>query len=143
MSREPFSGPVLLYDGTCGFCAGSVQFVLKHDRRRTLRFAALDSAYGREILERHPEIAGIDSVLWVEPPDAPDSSEVVFVRSLAALEVARYLGGVWRAAALARVIPGPLRDAVYRVVARHRHRLSRGGPACFVPASEERARFLA
>ena len=36
-----YDHPILLYDGTCGFCAESLQLVLRHDRRRTLRFAAL------------------------------------------------------------------------------------------------------
>ena len=51
--------PVLLYDGTCGFCAESVQLVLRHDRRGALQFAALDSSFGRAVLARHPEIAAV------------------------------------------------------------------------------------
>jgi predicted DCC family thiol-disulfide oxidoreductase YuxK len=136
------SGPVLLYDGTCGLCSDSVQFVLTHDRGRTLRFAALDSAFGRDVLRRHPEIVHIDSVVWVVPA-TDGSAETVTTQSAAALQVAAYLGGCWRAATIAQAIPSPLRDAVYRFVARHRHQFRRGGQECFVPSPEERARFLA
>jgi predicted DCC family thiol-disulfide oxidoreductase YuxK len=134
---ESMAGPVLLYDGTCGFCAESVQFVLRHDRRGLLRFAALDSAYGRRVLGRHPELRGFDSVLFVDP-----AQDKVAAHSSAALRVAAYLGGRWGLLRVARVIPSPIRDAVYRLVARHRHRLSAHGPQCLVPSAQDRARFL-
>ena len=139
---ETTSGPVLLYDGTCGFCAESVQFVLRHDRRGLLRFAALDSAYGRGVLDRHPELRGFDSVLYVEP-GMNGTPEQVVAHSSAALRVAEYLGGRWGLFRVARVIPSPIRDAVYRLVARHRHRLSAHGPQCVIPTAQDRPRFLA
>ena len=133
--------PVLLYDGTCGFCAESVQLVLRHDRRGTLQFAALDSAFGRGVLARHPEIGQVDSVVWYDPAHG-GSSERVLTRSAAALRVARYLGGPWRFAEVAAVIPRFLRDSLYDLVARHRHSLVPGGPQCLVPTPDQRARFL-
>jgi predicted DCC family thiol-disulfide oxidoreductase YuxK len=139
---ESIAGPVLLYDGTCGFCAESVQFVLRHDRRGLLRFAALDSAFGRGVMDRHPEVRGFDSVLFVEPL-LNGALEKVAAHSSAALRVAEYLGGRWGLLRVARVIPSPIRDAVYRLVARHRHRLSAHGPQCLVPSAQDRARFLA
>ena len=137
----PLTSPILLYDGTCGFCAESVQFVLARDRKGTLRFAALDSATGRAILERHPEVRGFGSVLFVEP-DYGATPERVFAHSTAALRVAAYLGGSWRLLQLARLVPSPIRDAVYRLIARHRHRLSANGPVCVIPSAQDRARFL-
>ena len=136
------AAPVLLYDGTCGFCAESVQLVLRNDRTGALRFAALDSAYGRDVMARHPEIRNIDSVLYVAP-GTDDTPERVFSHSTAALRVADYLGGWWRLFSLTRVIPRPIRDAVYRLVARHRHRLSASRPQCVIPSDRDRARFLA
>lgn len=135
------SGPVLLYDGTCGFCAESVQFVLRHDRAGTLRFAALQGAFGAEVRSRHPDLARVDSVVWVDPA-RDGSTERVLVRSDAALRVARYLGGRFHLARLAAVLPRPLRDAGYNLVARHRHRLLADGPSCLLPPPEVRRRFL-
>lgn len=134
-------GPVLLYDGTCGFCADSVQLVLRHDRRGDLKFAALDSTFGRAVLARHPELASVDSVVWYQAARGA-ADELVLTRSAAALRVAQYLGGAWRLAAVAGLIPGFLRDALYDAVARHRHQLGRGGQHCLVPTPEQRARFL-
>jgi predicted DCC family thiol-disulfide oxidoreductase YuxK len=140
MSDRP---ALLLYDGSCGFCARSVQFVLRHESgRRTLRFAALESEIGLEVRAGHPAIEGVDSVVWLESPDATDA-EVVLVRSAAVLRVLKYLGGVWRVvAALAAVVPRSLADAAYDFIARHRHKLTRGNPACLVPTPEQRSRFI-
>ena len=133
--------PVMLYDGTCGFCAESVQLVLRHDRKRTLRFAALQGAFGRDVRARHPELEGVDSVVWVEPP-AEGRPETVLVRSDAALRVARYLGGPFHLARAAKVLPRRVRDTAYGLVARHRHRLASGGPSCLIPPPDVRERFL-
>jgi len=132
---------VLLYDETCGFCARSVQLILRHDRRGTLRFAALQGAYGAEVRSRHPELAGIDSMVWVEPA-TPGNPERLWVRSGAALQMVRYLGGLWHVARAAGVLPRPLLDAAYNLIARHRHHLPGAHDTCLVPRPEIRARFL-
>lgn len=133
--------PVLLYDGSCGFCARSVQWLLGHDWRGTLQFAALEGAYGAAVLRRHPEIAGIDSMIWVDPA-TPGRPERVSVRSTAALRIVRYLGGLWRIALLGGVLPRPLRDAAYSLIARHRHHLIGARDICLVPGPDVRGRFL-
>lgn len=133
--------PVLLYDGTCGFCARSIQLILRHDRRGTLRFAALQGTYGAAVRSRHPELAGIDSMVWVEP-ETPGNPERVSVRSAAGLRIARYLGGIWQVALAARVVPRAVLDAAYNLIARHRHHLPGAHDMCLVPPPEIRTRFL-
>ena len=133
--------PVLLYDGTCGFCASSVQWVLRRDARGTLRFAPLQGETARPILARHSELAGVDSVVWVE--DSGGAGERVLTRSSAAIAVGWYLGGWWGMLATVAVgIPQSLRDWGYDLIARHRHQLTRNGPECLVPTAAERGRFL-
>ena len=134
--------PVLLYDGTCGFCDGAVQFVLRVDRRGDMRFAALESDFGEAVLRRHPELAGVDSVVYVENPD--QAGERVTVRSEAALHVADYLGGPWKAlGAVARVVPARVRDGLYDRFAAIRYRVFGRVDSCALPAPEVRARFIA
>jgi predicted DCC family thiol-disulfide oxidoreductase YuxK len=137
----PASGPILLYDGECGFCAGSVQFVLAHEApdRSTLRFAPLQGTLAARVRADHPVAAAADSVVWIET-DA-DGRERVAVRSTAALSALAYLGGGWRwLARVGRLVPRPVRDAAYDLVARHR--LSLAAPACHLPTPEQRRRFL-
>jgi predicted DCC family thiol-disulfide oxidoreductase YuxK len=138
------SGPtaaLLLYDGRCGFCAASVAFMLRHERQHTLRFATLEGAIGSEIRRRHPELEASDSVVWVDPP-AEGHAEQVFVRSVAALRAARYLGGPWHLLAVGHLLPRGIRDWIYDWIARHRHSLSAGGRQCFVPSPDQASRFL-
>src|SRR4051812_18152901 len=108
---------ILLFDGTCGFCAKNVQFVLQRERRRrTLRFAALQSEVGLAIRRRHPGLETVDSVVWVEPAATSDT-ETVYVRSVAVFRVLRYLGGPWGIlAAIGSVVPRVIRDWVYDFV---------------------------
>ena len=137
-ARGPKPVALLLYDGTCGFCASSVQWVLRHDRRGTLRFAPLQGETARPILGAHPELASVDSVVWV------GEGGEVRVRSDAAIAVGWYLGGIWATlATLAVGVPRGLRDRGYDLIARHRHKLTRNGPECLLPTAEERGRFLA
>jgi len=136
---DPLTAPLLFYDGDCAFCARSVQFLLRHDRRRTVRFAARQGEAGRALEARHPALRTVDSLLWL---DTLGGAERVAVRSDAALAAARYLGGGWALlAALGRVVPRSIRDAVYRLIARNRHRLT-GAAACVVFTPQERARVL-
>lgn len=136
---EPPATPVLLYDGDCGFCAGSVQLVLAQEppeRRTALRFAPLQGAYGRALRARHPVLDTTDSVLWHDP-----SRDEILVRSAAALAVCRHLGGGWALlAAVGALVPRPLRDWLYDQIARRR--LALAAPACLLPTPDERRRFL-
>jgi predicted DCC family thiol-disulfide oxidoreductase YuxK len=129
--------PLVLFDGVCGLCNRFVDFVLARDRGARLRFAPLQSEHGRALLAA----AGLD-------PDALDS--VVLVRggrayreSAAALRVLAELGLPWSLCAAALAIPAPLRDAVYRFVARNRYAWFGLRETCRLPTPEERTRFLA
>ncbi len=134
-------GPILVYDGTCGFCARSVRFVLQHDRRGTVRFAAREGEAGRAVRERHPDLKTVESLLWVDRDR--DGREVVYVYSDAVLQTARYLGGLYGVlASIGTLVPRVLRDPVYNAIARVRKRLMGGAAACHLPAPHELARML-
>jgi predicted DCC family thiol-disulfide oxidoreductase YuxK len=135
-----FAPPVLLYDGVCAVCNWAVQLILRYDPHGPLRFAALDSDFARAIVARHPDVADIDSVMFVDGPGEPD--ERVAVRSAAALRVVGYLGGPWRLLTVARVIPGPIRDWLYEGFAAVRYRVFGKYDACPLPPLEVRSRFI-
>lgn len=142
MTERTDIGPVLLYDGTCGLCHTTVRFILRRDRVGTLRFASLDGKYGRAVVRAHPELRVVDSVVWVESVRGATETRVA-VRSAAALEIARYLGGRWRWMSLVlRVVPRPLRDRAYDLVARHRHRLPGKAVERIVSPADVGDRFL-
>jgi predicted DCC family thiol-disulfide oxidoreductase YuxK len=129
--------PLLLYDGVCALCNGAVRFVLKRDAGHTVRFAPLQGDTAGRLLADRPELSGIDSMIWF------DADGRAFTRSAAALAIARHVGGGWATlGALARIVPVPVRDAVYDLVARVRYRVFGRYDACPVPPPEHRARFL-
>jgi predicted DCC family thiol-disulfide oxidoreductase YuxK len=132
---------LLLYDGTCGLCIASVQFVLAHESSKTLRFAALQGPIGAEVVRRHPRLSAVDSVIWFEPETA-SHPEMVLVKSDAVLRIAKYLGGWWRLFGVISLLPRSIRDAVYDFVARNRHRFPGKVEACVVPPPEARDRFI-
>jgi predicted DCC family thiol-disulfide oxidoreductase YuxK len=131
---------VLLYDGLCGFCNATVQFILRHESRPTLMFAALQGTFAAGVIERHPELKAVDSLVWVQA-NGPD--ERVRIRSSAALAVVRHLGGIWRTLMLFWLVPRPLRDWAYDLLARRRFRIFGRYGSCPVPGEAVRARFLA
>ena len=128
--------PVLLFDGVCNLCNASVQWVLKRDRRGVFRFAALQSEAGRALLrESGLSSENFDTVVLVDGPR-------VFTRSDAALEIVRRIGGPWSLLAVFKIVPRPVRNAVYDWVARHRYRWFGKTESCMIPQPEWAKRFI-
>lgn len=128
---------IVFYDGVCGLCDRSVRFLLQRDRRATLRFAPLqgDTACARSDLP-----AELRSVVFILRPNTPE--EQIYFRSDAALRLLDHVGGGWRIVSWLRLIPRPIRDAVYDFIASRRYRWFGKFDACRIPPPEWRARFL-
>ena len=141
MKQSSANYPVLLYDGVCGFCNKTVQMILDHDKRGQMRFAALQSEYGRAVKARNPELENVDSIVFIQPL-AGSGDERIFVRSDAALRVLRYLGGAWSLLLVFRIIPRPVRDFFYDLFAKYRYKLFGKHDSCMLPSPDARSRFL-
>lgn len=116
--REAPSRPVVLFDGVCNLCNSAVRWLVEHDPEGRLSFASLQSSAARRVLDA----AGVD-----EASELPDSMVLVdrkgvHVRSTAALRIAGLLGFPYSLGRIAILVPRPLRDAVYRLIARNRYR---------------------
>lgn len=138
----PSPTTIVFYDGVCGLCNRLNQFLLRRDRDARIRFAALQSPVARQLLAAH----GLDpsdlNTVYVMA-DWTAESERVLSRSAAVLHALEQLGGSWRAlAAVGRLVPRPLADLVYRMVARSRYRIFGRFDACQIPPPEWRERFL-
>jgi predicted DCC family thiol-disulfide oxidoreductase YuxK len=128
---------VLFFDGVCGLCSRLVQFVLSRDRAASFRFAPLQGDFAARELEPRGARPGDLDTLLVLTADGR-----LLRRSRAVLFVLRELGGVWAAVAWLRVLPAPLLDRAYDLIARVRYRLFGRLEACRVPAASERTRFI-
>lgn len=129
--------PIVLFDGVCNLCNGLVQFVIRRDPAPArFRFAALQSNAGQKLLREHGlSTVDLDTFVLID-------AGVAHVRSSAALRVLKHLGLPWSLAWCAVIVPQPLRDAVYRWIARNRYRWFGVRESCMVPSAELRSRFL-
>jgi predicted DCC family thiol-disulfide oxidoreductase YuxK len=136
ISTEDTRQPIVLFDGVCNLCNGSVQFILKRDSQARFRFASLQSEAGRSLMREHgldPE--ALSSVVVVEGGRA-------WQESSAALRIVLHLPGGWKLLRVFAVVPRPLRDAVYRLIARNRYRWFGKTETCWLPTPELKGRFL-
>jgi predicted DCC family thiol-disulfide oxidoreductase YuxK len=128
-------GGVILFDGTCAFCEGSVRFIAARDSGY-FKFGASQTPEGRGLLEQHRvDSESARSIVLIEDGN-------VYLRSTASLRIARHLSAPWKFAAIFLWVPLPIRDAVYRVIAAVRHRLAGESNACEIPPPEIRTRLI-
>lgn len=127
---------IVFYDGTCGFCQGTVQVVLKHNKHQDLHFAALQSGVLEALVpgQQLPEVLP-DSILFYEKGR-------LYAESEAALRIAGHLNFPLSILSVFRIIPLSFRDYVYRFVARNRYRIAGRTESCLLPSPAQRARFV-
>lgn len=146
MPHDPAA--IILFDGLCAFCDGSVQLLMRLDRRQRLRFAPLQSEAGQHLLERFEVPPETDSIVVIPLADPlrdlanSPGQQTALTESDAAIAIARLLGLPWSLAVVFKIIPRPLRDGLYRFIARHRYRLVGRREACRVPTPRQRAVVL-
>jgi predicted DCC family thiol-disulfide oxidoreductase YuxK len=137
----PDPNPIVLYDGVCGLCNRLVQFLLKHDYHDRFRFASLQSAFATELLTRHGmDPHDLDTVYVVRNYGL--TGEALLARSDAILFMLKQLGGIWSLAVVGKIIPRPLRDWMYGVVAQNRYRVFGKYESCMLPEPRHRQKFL-
>ena len=134
--------PIIFYDGVCGLCNRLVQFLIKRDKRGTLRFASLQSDLAAKVLGRHGiDPADLDTFHLVVNYEQPE--ERVLSRGDAVLRAWRELGGGWKMlGAAGQIVPRPLRDVLYRFIARIRYRVFGKYDTCMLPDPTQRSKFL-
>jgi predicted DCC family thiol-disulfide oxidoreductase YuxK len=108
---------IVLFDGICNLCNGSVRFILKNDKSKRIRVASLQSETGKSLLRQ----AGFpaDSIFTV----IYFRGEKIYQRSEAVLQILRDMGGAWKLFYGFIIIPPFIRDFFYNVVARYRYRI--------------------
>jgi len=128
---------IVFYDGVCGLCHQSVQFLLVRDKNKTLKFAPLQ---GETAQRRNDLPVELRSVVFVAQAGTPQ--ELLYFRSEAVLRLLDHIGGWWRMVAWLRIVPRPVRDAVYDGIARRRYRWFGKFDSCRMTPPALRSRFL-
>lgn len=128
--------PIVVFDGVCNFCNGTVNFVIRQDKNATLRYATLQSDVGQQLLQQYglPQ-TNFKSFVLIEGGKA-------YTRSAAVLRLSRHLAWYWRWSQIFWLVPKFVRDAVYDLVAQNRYRWFSKKSQCMIPTPEMRSRFL-
>jgi predicted DCC family thiol-disulfide oxidoreductase YuxK len=125
---------VVLFDGVCNLCNGTVQFVIARDPDARFKFASQQSAVGLELMRQH-NLPAMTSVVLIQNGQA-------LLRSDAVLEMARLLPAPWSWAVVFKWVPRAVRDFVYGLIARSRYTIFGKREACWLPTPNLRNRFL-
>lgn len=127
--------PIVFFDGVCGFCNASVNFVLKRDSAGKMRFAPLQGVTASQLLPTEDRESLSSLVLWTPTG--------LYRKTSAIVRILWHLDGLWPIlGTLLWLIPRPLRNCGYNLVARFRYRIFGKRETCRMPTPEERDRFL-
>lgn len=127
--------PLFVFDGHCVLCSSGASFIMKHDHKHAVQFASAQSELGSAIYE----VLGMpidESYLLIDRTGVHTKSDGYF-------RLAQILGGCWRIAAAARIVPRPIRDWIYDHVARNRYRWFGRTEQCRLLTPEQRSRLIA
>jgi predicted DCC family thiol-disulfide oxidoreductase YuxK len=120
---------IVLFDGICNLCNASVRFITRHDKNNTIQFVSLQSETSKELLLKMKiDSQKIDSIIFI-------SNEKMFIKSDAAIEIAKLMDGFPRLLKYFQFIPRPIRDYVYDMIAKNRYRLF--GKTCSLQPSNQ------
>ncbi len=127
---------IILFDGVCNFCNGSVNFIIERDKKAYFKFAPLQSEIGQKLLDEYNiDKTVTDSVVLIEDGKA-------YTRTTAALRIAKKLSGAWKLFYGFVVVPGVFRDVFYKLFAKYRYKMFGKQETCMIPTPEIRARFI-
>jgi predicted DCC family thiol-disulfide oxidoreductase YuxK len=128
--------PIILFDGVCNFCNAMVNFIIRQDKKNIFLFAALQSEFGKKLLEQYKiDWKANDSFVVIENGKAHQKSKAV-------LKLYNNLPWYWKWTQIFWIVPKFIRDWVYTVIARNRYRWFGRKDDCMVPSEEIKERFL-
>lgn len=137
-NRDKIGKYIILFDGVCNFCNNAVNFIIDRDKQGKFAFASLQSEIGVEIIKKHDlnvRHKDLDSIILVK-------NNQVYIKSMAALEIARELDGGWPLFYAFIIVPSIIRDFFYDLLAKYRYKLFGKSESCRIPTTHIRDRFL-
>jgi len=127
---------IVLFDGVCNLCSSSVQFIIKHDKKKQFSFASLQSDFGQQVLKgNNLSATDFNSFILLE-------NGKLYSKSTGALRVVKRLNAAWPLLYGFIIVPPFIRNAVYNWVAKNRYKWFGKQESCWLPTPDLRARFL-
>lgn len=130
------NNPIVVFDGFCNFCNYWVRFIIKRDKKKRFRFVANSSEYAINLADQlNFDLSKYNSLVLVH-------DEKTYFRSTAALRILRSLGMGWQMMYVFIVVPTPIRDFIYKVIANNRYKWFGKRDSCMIPEKDDMDRFL-
>lgn len=127
---------VILFDGVCNLCNGLVKFIIKRDKKKRFRFAALKSDYAKYIEKKYGlNLADLNTVILIKYGK-------VYTKSSAVLHIAQGLGLPYSLAICFFIIPPFIRNHVYSFIAKNRYRWFGKLNTCILLPEDLKGRFI-
>tara|TARA_B100001971_G_scaffold212558_1_gene243077 strand:+ start:943 stop:1344 length:402 start_codon:yes stop_codon:yes gene_type:complete len=128
--------PIIIFDGVCNLCNSLVNFIIQRDKCCKLRFTPSQSHAGINIRKKYGiTLMDFETIVFI-------NNSVVFTKSEAIIEVARYLDGWWKFITFIKIFPSFLRDGLYSKIAKNRYNWFGKKEGCMVPSKDINNRFL-
>ncbi len=125
---------IILFDGYCNFCSSSVDFILKHDKKKVFLFAASQQSEGENLINEY-NIKNIDSIVLIYNRKA-------YSYSTAVLKICSLLGMPFNIFSIFLIVPEFLRNVIYKWVAKNRYKWFGKRNTCRLPDEKDAGRFL-
>ncbi len=136
MSQNQKNKGIVLFDGYCNLCSGSVNFVIQRDRKDYFRFVSMQSEDAKRILFSYKfSVNENNSVILIEDYTA-------YNKSTAALRIVKKLNGLWPLLYILILIPRPIRDFIYMFFSRNRFIWFGKRNNCYIPNEKYKLKFL-
>ena len=132
---------LLFFDGECAFCNRWVNKVRLADHAHRMRYGAKQGRTFQQLLQTHPELANIESVVLVERR-ADGEGENYLVRAPAIREVISGLPEFHAFAFLLQIIPSPITNLGYRIFSKLRTPLFGKWHHCRVPLEQDKDLYV-
>jgi len=117
---------IVLYDDSCNLCNFSKDFFTKRDRSGLIEFRPLSNADTSSLPEK---IRYADSIILME-------SGQYYIKSTAVLKLLRFLPR-WKILYFLIIVPKPLRDIFYDIIAKVRYRIWGRNASCDLRNKDE------
>ncbi|WP_394246532.1 thiol-disulfide oxidoreductase DCC family protein [Vibrio profundi] len=127
---------IVIFDGVCNLCHGAVRFIIERDPHANFSFCTQQSETGQRLLQQHGLLdEATDTVILIQGAQC-------FTESDAVLEISKNLAGAWPLLRHFSVLPKPVRNSMYRLVAKYRYRFFGKREYCLYPSETLKSRFL-
>ncbi len=126
--------PLILFDGVCNLCNGTIDFVLRHDKGKQFRFVPLQSKAGKKVKEKLHLSSESDTVIFY-------FDKKVYTESDAVIEILRFLPAPWKWFVIVIIIPKSVRDKIYKWIAKNRYKWFGQKQTCRIPTPQEKQFF--